>query len=56
MPGMEGSPVFGENSDFIGILIRPLRQKSTGAEIQVTWNNSQFECLNYLIVNRSHKF
>ena len=42
MPGMEGGPVFGENSDFIGILIRPLRQKSTGAEIQVTWNASQF--------------
>jgi hypothetical protein len=55
MPGMEGSPVFCENSNFIGILIRPLRQKSSGAEIQVTWNVLNLICLNYLVVNRSYK-
>ncbi|GAY34564.1 hypothetical protein CUMW_012120 [Citrus unshiu] len=33
LPGMEGGPVFGEHAHFVGILIRPLRQKS-GAEIQ----------------------
>jgi len=33
--GMEGGPVFGEQAHLIGILVRPLRQKSSGAEIQV---------------------
>ena len=36
IPGMEGCPVFDKDGRFIGVLIRPLRQKSTGAEIQVT--------------------
>ncbi|KAK3207125.1 hypothetical protein Dsin_021171 [Dipteronia sinensis] len=36
LPGMEGGPVFGEHAQFIGVLIRPLRQKNSGAEIQGT--------------------
>lgn len=36
LSGTEGGPVFGEQAQLIGILIRPLRQKITGAEIQVT--------------------
>ncbi|KAK7327856.1 hypothetical protein VNO77_21949 [Canavalia gladiata] len=35
LPGMEGSPVFGEHACLIGVLIRPLRQKTSGAEIQL---------------------
>ncbi|KAL2244440.1 UNVERIFIED_CONTAM: Glyoxysomal processing protease, glyoxysomal [Sesamum indicum] len=34
LPGMEGSPVFSEHAQFIGILTRPLRQKVSGTEIQ----------------------
>ncbi|KAJ6893542.1 glyoxysomal processing protease [Populus alba x Populus x berolinensis] len=51
LPGMEGSPVFGENSDFIGILIRPLRQKSTGAEIQlvIPWEAIATACSDLLL-------
>ncbi|XP_011043412.1 PREDICTED: glyoxysomal processing protease, glyoxysomal-like isoform X1 [Populus euphratica] len=51
LPGMEGSPVFGENSDFIGILIRPLRQKSTGAEIQlvIPWKAIATACSDLLL-------
>lgn len=33
--GMEGSPVFSEQAQFIGLLTRPLRQKSIGTEVQV---------------------
>lgn len=40
--GMEGSPVFGECSDLIGLLTRPLRQKNSGTEIQVYRNHSCF--------------
>lgn len=36
LSGMEGSPVLNEHAQLIGILIRPLRQKTSGAEIQVT--------------------
>lgn len=36
LSGTEGGPVFGERAQLIGILIRPLRQKISGAEIQVT--------------------
>ena len=32
---MEGGPVLDENAALIGILIRPLRQKASGAEVQV---------------------
>lgn len=35
LSGVEGGPVFGGNAEFVGILIRPLRQKNSGAEIQV---------------------
>uniref|UniRef100_A0A6N2KEV3 Glyoxysomal processing protease, glyoxysomal n=1 Tax=Salix viminalis TaxID=40686 RepID=A0A6N2KEV3_SALVM len=43
--------VFGENSDFIGILIRPLRQKSTGAEIQlvIPWEAIATACSDLLL-------
>lgn len=33
---MEGGPIFDEQAQLIGILIRPMRQKISGAEIQVT--------------------
>ncbi|KAI4344612.1 hypothetical protein L6164_011817 [Bauhinia variegata] len=33
-PGTEGSPVFNEHACVTGIVIRPLRQKTSGAEIQ----------------------
>ncbi|CAK7350557.1 unnamed protein product [Dovyalis caffra] len=51
LPGMEGSPVFGENSNFIGILIRPLRQKSSGAEIQlvIPWEAIATACSDLLL-------
>lgn len=35
MSGMEGSPVFSEQGQFIGLLTRPLRQKISGTEVQV---------------------
>ncbi|XP_028776760.1 glyoxysomal processing protease, glyoxysomal isoform X1 [Neltuma alba] len=35
LPGMEGSPIFSENASFTGILIRPLRQKTSSVEIQL---------------------
>ncbi|RDX62263.1 Glyoxysomal processing protease, glyoxysomal, partial [Mucuna pruriens] len=35
LPGMEGSPVFCEHACLTGVLIRPLRQKTYGAEIQL---------------------
>ncbi|XP_027353322.1 glyoxysomal processing protease, glyoxysomal [Abrus precatorius] len=35
LPGMEGSPVFSEHAYLTGVLIRPLRQKTSGAEIQL---------------------
>ncbi|KAH9298226.1 hypothetical protein KI387_029908, partial [Taxus chinensis] len=40
LPGMEGSPVFSEQGNLIGILTRPLRQRGGGAEVQlvVTWD------------------
>jgi hypothetical protein len=33
---MEGGPVFGEHGQLIGILIKPIRQKASFAEVQVT--------------------
>lgn len=36
LPGGEGGPVLNEHAQLVGILIRPLRQKTSGAEIQVT--------------------
>lgn len=40
LPGMEGSPVFSDQGNLIGILTRPLRQRGGGAEVQlvVTWD------------------
>lgn len=35
LPGMEGSPVFGEQSEIVGMLTRPLRQRGSGAEVQL---------------------
>ncbi|XP_010549335.1 PREDICTED: glyoxysomal processing protease, glyoxysomal isoform X2 [Tarenaya hassleriana] len=35
LPGTEGGPVFDKNGCFLGILIRPIRQKSSGVEIQL---------------------
>lgn len=35
LPGMEGSPVFGDHAELIGVLSRPLRQRATAAEIQM---------------------
>ncbi|KAI4344614.1 hypothetical protein L6164_011819 [Bauhinia variegata] len=35
LSGTEGSPVFNEHACVTGIVIRPLRQKTSGAEIQV---------------------
>lgn len=32
---MEGSPVFSEQAQFIGLLTRPLRQNISGTEVQV---------------------
>jgi hypothetical protein len=33
--GMEGAPAFNRDGAFVGILNRPLRQRSGGAEVQV---------------------
>ncbi|XP_057832753.2 glyoxysomal processing protease, glyoxysomal isoform X2 [Cryptomeria japonica] len=40
LPGMEGSPVFSDLGNLVGILTRPLRQRGGGAEVQlvVTWD------------------
>ncbi|XP_043701200.1 glyoxysomal processing protease, glyoxysomal isoform X2 [Telopea speciosissima] len=35
LPGMEGGPIFDQHAHLIGILTRPLRQRSGGAEIQL---------------------
>ncbi|KAJ4833895.1 hypothetical protein Tsubulata_041476 [Turnera subulata] len=51
LPGMEGCPVFGEFAHFIGVLIRPLRQKSSGAEIQlvIPWEAIATACSDLLL-------
>lgn len=52
--GMEGGPIFSEHAHFVGILIRPLRQKS-GAEIQVICKDPfLIYCRNYLMVIASY--
>ncbi|KAJ0257943.1 Glyoxysomal processing protease [Hirschfeldia incana] len=50
LPGMEGAPVFGKNGHLIGILIRPLRQKNTGVEVQlvVPWGAITAACSHLL--------
>ena len=57
-PGMEGGPVFGDQNTLVGILIRPLRQKNSDSEIQVTCNYFSYSysySLSFLIVNASQK-
>lgn len=39
LSGMEGGPVFDEHAHLIGILIKPLRQKASSAEVQVNLRN-----------------
>lgn len=48
LPGTEGCPVFGENAQLIGILTRPLRQRTSGAEIQllIPWDAIATSCSN----------
>ncbi|XP_059658927.1 glyoxysomal processing protease, glyoxysomal isoform X2 [Cornus florida] len=50
LPGMEGGPVFGEQSQLIGVLTKPLRQKSSGAEIQlvIPWEAIATACSDLL--------
>ncbi|CAL5411266.1 unnamed protein product [Camellia sinensis] len=50
LPGMEGGPVFGENGLLIGILTRPLRQKTSGAEVQlvIPWEAIATACSDLL--------
>ncbi|XP_009113676.1 glyoxysomal processing protease, glyoxysomal isoform X1 [Brassica rapa] len=52
LPGMEGAPVFGKNGHLIGILIRPLRQKNSGVEVQqlvVPWGAITAACSHLLL-------
>ncbi|GER25442.1 protease-related family protein, partial [Striga asiatica] len=46
LPGMEGSPVFSERAQFIGLLMRPLRQKNSGTEVQEDPHNT-WKGINY---------
>ncbi|XP_071930486.1 glyoxysomal processing protease, glyoxysomal-like [Coffea arabica] len=50
LPGMEGSAVFGEHGQVIGILTRPLRQRTSGAEIQlvIPWEAIASACSDLL--------
>ncbi|XP_021911111.1 glyoxysomal processing protease, glyoxysomal isoform X2 [Carica papaya] len=51
LPGMEGCPVFGEHAQFVGILVRPLRHKNDGAEIQlvIPWEAIATACSDLLL-------
>ncbi|KAL6546589.1 hypothetical protein OROMI_022310 [Orobanche minor] len=51
LPGMEGSPVFSEHSQFIGLMMRPLRQKNSGTEVQmvIPWEAIACVCNNLLL-------
>ncbi|KAJ0808568.1 putative peptidase S1C, peptidase S1, PA clan, peptidase S1, PA clan, chymotrypsin-like protein [Helianthus annuus] len=53
LPGMEGSPVFGEQSEIVGMLTRPLRQRGTGAEVQlvIPWEAIIKTCAGFLPTN-----
>ncbi|KAK2970363.1 hypothetical protein RJ640_030068 [Escallonia rubra] len=50
LPGMEGGVVYGENAELIGILARPIRQKTSGAEIQlvIPWEAIATACSEFL--------
>ncbi|XP_022715852.1 glyoxysomal processing protease, glyoxysomal [Durio zibethinus] len=51
LPGMEGGPVFGDQNTLVGILIRPLRQKNSDAEIQlvIPWEAIASACSDLLL-------
>ncbi|XWS15764.1 hypothetical protein CRYUN_Cryun34aG0030100 [Craigia yunnanensis] len=51
LPGMEGGPVFGDQNTLVGILIRPLRQKNSDAEIQlvIPWEAIASSCSDLLL-------
>ncbi|KAD3337799.1 hypothetical protein E3N88_33320 [Mikania micrantha] len=53
LPGMEGSPVFGEQSEIVGMLTRPLRQRGSGAEVQIVipWEAIIDSCVGFLSPN-----
>lgn len=50
LPGMEGGPVFGKDASLVGMLTRPLRQKTSGAEIQlvIPWEAIASSCSDLL--------
>ncbi|XP_050287045.1 glyoxysomal processing protease, glyoxysomal isoform X1 [Quercus robur] len=50
LPGIEGGPVFGEHAHLIGIFIKPLRQKASGAEVQlvIPWEAMATACCDLL--------
>ncbi|KAI3740695.1 hypothetical protein L2E82_31166 [Cichorium intybus] len=50
LPGMEGSPVFGEQLEIVGMLTRPLRQRGSGAEVQlvIPWEAIVTSCTGFL--------
>uniref|UniRef100_A0A5B7BU36 Putative glyoxysomal processing protease, glyoxysomal n=1 Tax=Davidia involucrata TaxID=16924 RepID=A0A5B7BU36_DAVIN len=50
LPGMEGGPIFGDYAELIGILTKPLRQKTSGAEIQlvIPWEAIATACSDLL--------
>ncbi|KAL1560248.1 glyoxysomal processing protease, glyoxysomal-like isoform X1 [Salvia divinorum] len=51
LPGMEGSPVFSEQAQLIGLLTRPLRQKISGTEVQmvIPWEAIASACSELLL-------
>lgn len=46
LSGAEGGPVLSETAQLIGMLIRPLRQKTSGAEVQVTLEHFLFDMVS----------
>ncbi|KAI3814894.1 hypothetical protein L1987_14541 [Smallanthus sonchifolius] len=56
LPGMEGSPVFGEQSEIVGMLTRPLRQRGSGAEVQlvIPWEAIIKACTGFLSPNTTN--
>ncbi|TYH67145.1 hypothetical protein ES332_D06G168800v1 [Gossypium tomentosum] len=51
LPGMEGGPVFGDQGMLFGILTRPLRQKTSDAEVQlvIPWDAIASACCDLLL-------
>lgn len=51
--GMEGGPIYNDQKEFMGILTRPVRQKRSGAEVQVIekmyGNSLDFKFLCHLL-------